>query len=339
MAAAPPLAKSSTTGPVQSGTNTLGPKSGSNLAAASVTLVRRMLPGLEVRDNEFLLYHYYFRTSQYATLPEKLNGLKFVRTDYSNDGGINEDLAAVFESDEAWDTFDAHGTWVMNTTYEYSPSRPLITVAAQAPQEPWFQDYAWPNVYKVIGQLKFQGLYTQPLVNTMNLPLPINTGQTVLFIGKPLPPLTPPSGGIEEIIGQTSKTSMMGGSVLGTTKSEVKLKYLHATRTPQDYAALWSTAAKLAWGMSDGTVPYPPAEVYWAIQGLASKNLTQMTAAYQRISSGDYALNFTYGPRLTWLQNGPWIARTFRFNRPGGGMFIQQPPAQPKSGTTIIRRP
>ena len=132
---------------------------------------------------------------------------------------------------------------------------------------------------------------------------------------------------------------MMGGSALGAPKFEVKLKYLHATQTPRDYAALWSTAAKLAWGMSDGTVPYPPAEVYWAIQGLASKNLTQMTAAYQRISTGDYALNFTYGPRLTWLQNGPWIARTFRFNRPGGGMFIQQPPAQPKTGTTIIRRP
>jgi len=339
MAAAPPLAKSSTTGPVQSSTSAVGPKTGSNVAAASVTLERRMLPGVEVRDNEFLLYHYYFQTSRYSTLAEKLNGMKFVRTDYSNDGGINEDLSAVFESDEAWDTFDAYGTWVMNTSYEYSPSRPLITVAAQAPQETWFRDYAWPNIYAVISQLRFQGLYPRPLANTMNLPFPFNTGQTVAFAGKALPAITPPSGGLSEIIGQPSATSKVMGTALGQAKFEVKLKYLHATLTPQDYSTLWTTAGKLAWGMSDGTVPYPSPDVYRAIQGLASKNLTQMIAAYQRIGPGEYALNFTYGPKLSWMQNGPWITRTFTYSRQGGGMFIQQPPAKPKSGTTIIKKP
>jgi hypothetical protein len=164
--------------------------------AAALTLDVKKLPGLEVRPDEKLLYHYYFRTSKFNTLKQKVDDMTFTKTDTWKYGNwyvwqyqdIFQAVYPHFSASEGWDDYEVYGYWEQlpwNLEWEYQ--KPLITVSAPSPDEYWYESFAAP-IYNHILLLKVYGLWDPnlPLTSDYNALFGfVNFDNSVLFTGHP----------------------------------------------------------------------------------------------------------------------------------------------------------
>ena len=131
--------------------------------------------GRTVRKNEKLLYVFFFKTSQYNTLQEKLNAFAATTTERTNLGVI-EWLAPSFSGPEKFDVFDVNG---YRTSYPKPPLsiKPLVGMT-EARTGNWHTNWANPIIYDLARNLYNYG-YTglrliRPSPDTIGIP-PIYT--------------------------------------------------------------------------------------------------------------------------------------------------------------------
>lgn len=120
-------------------------------AYSSVTIRKRELPGIQVRQGEKLLYVWYFKTSKYSTLSEKISSLKQVGVNSSSAG---KPVRINFNSGEGWDTWD-----VENHPYDagngaVGQQRPLLAIDAFWMNSKWHKQFVNPWVYDAISHLR-----------------------------------------------------------------------------------------------------------------------------------------------------------------------------------------
>ncbi len=92
------------------------------------------------------LYSYYFKTSKYNTLAEKLSASEHSATAKRDGFGNLEGYSADFKFDEGFDVFD-----INETTFEAFGNKyviyPLIHISEQAPGNAWIQNYVKGYLY------------------------------------------------------------------------------------------------------------------------------------------------------------------------------------------------
>jgi|WetSurMetagenome_2_1015567.scaffolds.fasta_scaffold00594_13 hypothetical protein len=127
-------------------------------AAVHVNVRQRQLPGVQVRSGEKLLYVYYFRTSKYGTLLEKISSLgQLGVTDRRADAGR---LVQVnYNSGEGWDAWDVRD-------YSFDAGRgataiqhALVKVAAYWMESPWHKKFVAPWIYDAVTRLQNKGVW------------------------------------------------------------------------------------------------------------------------------------------------------------------------------------
>ncbi|MDD5674768.1 MAG: hypothetical protein PHC61_11430, partial [Chitinivibrionales bacterium] len=136
-------------------------KSFSNVAMSASTLVninKRELPGVQVRRGEKLLYVYYFKTSKYGTLQEKIAGLTQVGVENraTSDGQV---VRVNYNSGEGWDGWDVNDysfdAGDGNTGYQHA----LLALNAYSMQSPWHTKFVTTWVYNAVKTLQNLGAW------------------------------------------------------------------------------------------------------------------------------------------------------------------------------------
>jgi hypothetical protein len=284
-------------------------------------------PGSETAPNEHLLYLLYFKTSNYSTLTDKVNAMKFLRTDYSKYWGTHEAITPVYQSDEGFDGYDVNG-YTRHGSMGDTPADPLVRVDAQAPSENWYNSAVRKGLYQHIIEFQIRGLWHfDPSLQdnafalfTIGTPGPFVNFLTPAdaLISLPVPP-TPPS-----------RFSVLSGASLGLNKSvarEFKFRYLHPELIPTDYINLRFAAARVLWEYANGGNEDDGSDLYgkgnWVsasqgwLQAACAGSLDDYAAKYPGIQSGSYAIAFVYGPKLSFDGKGPWIKKSFTYGKSG----------------------
>jgi len=122
-------------------------------SGASVRINQRTLPGTEVGEGEKLLYLYFFKTSQYNRLSEKINAWSPQTTEVSPSWGRLELQTARFSGPELLDEYDMHGVeyQLRGTTYHFGP---LIRPSANSRTDLWHTRFTNPWIYDALNRLR-----------------------------------------------------------------------------------------------------------------------------------------------------------------------------------------
>ena len=211
--------------------------------------------GRTVRKNEKLLYVFFFKTSQYNTLQEKLNAFAATTTERTNLGVI-EWLAPSFSGPEKFDVFDVNG---YRTSYPKPPLsiKPLVGMT-EARTGNWHPNWANPIIYDLARNLNNYG-YTglrliRPSPDTIGIP-PIytvrfhsgNPTRNALQPSEFMPLSSSPNSifgsSISMFSGSTSSAfsssfSSMGSMFSGGAPAAMKLNVETASRTWLDWRRL-----------------------------------------------------------------------------------------------------
>ena len=282
-----------------------------------LAFLTRSLPGTEIKSNEKLLYVYYYRTSKFNTLAEKVQQLSFKKTDYTKYWSTHELLVGNYSTEEDFDDYEMYNytTSDINTGVPLAHI-PLIVVTAHGPEEKWFTQFAWPRVYSHIQAMKFARLWPEDLEDKFFLLLGmVNFETTALFQNK--------SGGKLHVSAFPLMNIGMGGigKAIGFNSGpvDIQVKYLHGTTVPGDFLTLWFKSHMIMLGYSrgdcddDGTQLYGKAD--WVeqnsdwLQYFTSLDINGAAKAYVPMYQGAYKINFIYGPKFSWAQSGPWIKK------------------------------
>jgi hypothetical protein len=315
---------------------------GVNLASLA-QVAQRTLPGVAVRSNEKLLYVYYFQTSQFNTLADKIRQLTFSKTDYTKYWGTHELLTPTFATKEYFDTYDVNG-------YSYSDGvrtqyvDGLVHVDAHLVPQTWYTSYVWPRIYSHIQALMLRRLWNPNISLSDQFFLllgMVNFNQTVqwasassgkLYIPSVDNPVRQGSLGIGlSRISSATRLSLGGNVNLASLASQVRFNYLHPSKIPDDYLNLWIRCFILMLDYNNAAYTDPDSYMYgqdgWIqsnmswIQAYSSMNIQTVTNAYQLIPADYYRLYFIYGPKFTWDQGGPWITVDFPYGNVRSKIF------------------
>jgi hypothetical protein len=280
-----------------------------------LSFLTRSLPGTEIKSNEKLLYVYYFRTSKYNTLAEKIQQLKFQRTDYTKYWSTHELLVGDYATDEDFDDYEMYNYTTRDISGFNVAHLPLIVVTAHVPGEKWFTQYAWPHVYAHIQAMKFAGLWPEELEDKFFLILGlVNFETTAAFQNKSggklyvnsFPFIHSGGGGVYKAIG-------------GSGPVDIQVKYLHGTTVPGDFLSLWFKSHMIMLGYARGDCDDSGTQLYgkadWVeqnsgwLQNFTSMDINGAAKAYLPLYQGPYKVNFIYGPKFSWASSGPWIKK------------------------------
>jgi TANFOR domain-containing protein len=136
-----------------------------NRAGSNVNQLQRALPGPRARAGEKNLYYYYFKTSQYNTMREKLAAMEPMPAQRLTPLGNFEIVRAKFSKPEGVDVYDVDG-------YEYEDAGrtyrvgPLLRVSAYTRTMDWHRRFTEPFVYSAIERIR--RTYGYPLVTEWN---------------------------------------------------------------------------------------------------------------------------------------------------------------------------
>jgi hypothetical protein len=131
--------------------------------------------GRTVRRNEKLLYVFFFKTSQFNTLQQKMSGVSSIAANRTN-FGLFEYLAPTFTGPEKFDVFDVNGYRFMNGL---SPQfiRSLVH-STESRIDNWNTTYTTPVIYNFYNNLRSSGYTSLKLTranpDTLGIP-PTNT--------------------------------------------------------------------------------------------------------------------------------------------------------------------
>jgi hypothetical protein len=317
--------------------------------------------GLRVRANEKLLYVLYFQTSKHSTLAEKINQLKFSKTEHAQYWDIHEDLVASFASDEWWDDYDMHGFVKKGrNSNEDEQGDPIILVDAVHTNQAWFTGFARPSIYDHIINLAVRGLwstqvpiadgrfYGQPSWSHPD-PQAIYASSALGLISVPYVSVSPPPHSLSQAA-HFSSSSL--GLSLGSSSAiyTLKVKYLHGTNIPTDFTNLYFATMRILSEYYTGGADDDGCEIYgkgdWIqnnfgwIQGLGSRSIFNYTGLYTTMYEDTYTVDFAYSPKFDWNANGPWIAKNFTYGHPSviqAAPAIQAPAKSSATKRMIIR--
>ncbi len=127
-------------------------------SAVQVNIKKRELPGVQVRQGEKLLYVYYFRTSKYGTLQEKIASLQQLGVENrpTSDGRV---VRVNYNSGEGWDGWDvgdhSYDAGSGSTGYQHA----LLSLEAYAMESPWHKKFVNPWVYDAVTTLQGMGVW------------------------------------------------------------------------------------------------------------------------------------------------------------------------------------
>lgn len=127
--------------------------------ASFVQTATRTLPGTQVRQGERLLYLYYFKTSRYSTLSEKLASLTSQPTVASPALGNFQLLTAKFSGPEFFDPYDLQGLAFTRDGRDQL-LRPLISVNASTRTDEWHRSFTNPWIYNNIDRFRRMGQWS-----------------------------------------------------------------------------------------------------------------------------------------------------------------------------------
>jgi hypothetical protein len=270
------------------------------LAAKGITMniAENKLPGITVLPGEKLLYAYWFKTSSYDRLSQKINqlgaGTAVAITPYGN----SERLRATYSTGEMFDEYDYYGfTDGFGRWYA-----PLVRVRASQRSDPWHTSFA-NNVYDGVTFLRSKGwwMFGQTLFESSmadgSLGYFENSPDAKLADWErgPLPTFaTAKSGavlhGVTSANASHSTSSMSGWTTSGTLMTaplpgpRIQITYNQPYVVPMDFShvvtasTIWRTLLIFGGTTSDKT------------------RLTQLsTMPYQLPTHSPYTVGFSYG--------------------------------------------
>ena len=305
--------------------------------------------GLKIRANEKLLYVLYFQTSKHATLADKINQLKFSKTDYAQYWNIFEDLAASFASDEWWDVYDMQGFVKHGRNQnDDQQSDPLILVDAVHTNQTWFNGYAKPSIYNHIFDLAVRGLWftSVPIADgrvygqaSWTHPDP-QAAYTSLSFGPISVPYVSTSPQSKSLAQSFHSSTIMGSSASVYT---LKVKYLHGTNIPADFNSLYYASSRVLYEYYAGDADVDGSEIYgkgdWIqnnlgwMQDLGGRSIFNFNALYTPIYQDNYTVDFAYSPKFDWNVNGPWVSKNFTYGSPNVLQMAQ--PIKPSTNSAV----
>jgi TANFOR domain-containing protein len=273
-----------------------------NRAGSTVRLQERELPGPKVRAGEKNLYYYYFKTSQFNTMREKLAAMTPLPTQRLTPLGNFEIVRAKFAKAEGVDVYDVEGVVLPGTTFRAGP---LLRVNALTRTMEWHRNFTEPFVYGAIERIRRSWGY--PLVTEWNRYaqssyLKIaewNTrGEGKMTDGEMLPPRT---GGLvmrggagSGLLGLGSGLRLGSGAGMGSAGTvfqtpSVSVDFMQGIVVPWDHQRVRARAAALYtfYCCEFGT----PDDFNFL--------RTTMNKPYQMLTRGKYRLDFMYG----WCQS------------------------------------
>jgi hypothetical protein len=264
-----------------------------------VTLnVRKVqLPGTAVNPGEKLLYVYWFKTSQFDRLSQKITAMRSSATESSPPLGNFELLTPRFSAPEFFDAYDLNGTWLSDG----GRLVPLVRLDARRRVDPWHTAFANPSVYDQIAHLRDLRLWGgqvqfERYVSAGNRGL---TPVLAQFMQDPVPLLgdwergpAAPATGVSRGAVMPSGMSPFGAAPSGmtprmgtVTAPTVAIEYHHGIVVPFDWATLKSRAA---WILATYGLEF--------LSGAERDRIQRMVSTpYQRFTHGMYTLDFWYG--------------------------------------------
>lgn len=275
-----------------------------NRAGSSVQLRERTLPGAQARAGEKNLYHYYFKTSQYSLMREKLAGMSPLPAQQLAPLGYFEIVRAKFTKPEGVDIYDINGYTYTRGGVQYRVG-PLLRVDAGTRTANWHRNFTEPSIYSAIERMRRTWGY--PLVTEWNrygTSSHLNyaewntTGEQPMTDAEMLPPRFATftiAGGASGLLGTGSGLSLGGGLGIGMSTAgmvveppSLKVDYYHGIVVPFDWQRMRSRAAYL---YSYYCCEFGTADDFAFLRAAMNRPYTMLTR-------GNYRLDFTYG----WCQ-------------------------------------
>ncbi len=316
------------------------------LSSATIKLEGKLLPGSTVNPGEFLLYSYYFKTSRYSTLQEKLSA-SVLSADYKNIFVAELfDIGTIIP--EFFDEFDIHGVYKNGTEV----LKPLL--AAEAPFDySYHQVQVNPYIYDLVPKLQnfmssASGLSGAPPVTSLNShgkgkppvkSVSFSTGRiepplsgaeveraagivresganyTVRFSN---PALASILNGVTSSLSTTSSYSVSSfGAALPTDPSNFRLYYETSNYVFQDFNFLKANVSRILSSNLLGVQIYRNAMQSNNPQLLNECNqLLRKSVADFKLSASEYGVDLFYRvPNSTGNENagGARVTKTFRY--------------------------
>jgi len=268
-----------------------------NRRGNTANIRERELPGATVRKGENLLYHYYFKTSQFNTLREKIESYTAEVQPASPRLGNFEIIKTKLTGPELMDVYDMQGLTYLRSGVEYRIP-PLIDPSAPTRNNEWHQRFTNPWIYDVINQIRryrewgYQVEFERYMTGRQGLHLAQydSRPQRLLSDDEMLPPIARVNIGV-----RSSGLDALGSGLLGTgtgfpmagslfVTPGIKINYLHGIPVPFDFMHLQSAAARMR---SFYGPEFLGDQLYNKLGQVVAKR-------YELMYRGTYSLRFTY---------------------------------------------
>lgn len=276
-------------------------------AAGGVDIRSNRINGRTVRKNEKLLYVFFFRTSQFNTLRDKINTFTPTTTAYRTFWGM-EWLDPSFSGTEKFDVFDVRGASFASAPGYAATRIPPLVMIHDARADNWNSTFADPVIYSLYSNLRsyrytylsllrstpdsigippFKTVYFHDDNPTRNelLPneyLPFSSSPSSVFAN--LSPTT-----VTGLYGSTGSVSPFSGfSSSLTSATYMKLTNATPSRTYADYLRMRTI-------VSNVTAYYgiPPASEFYT-EPVKSQLIRYLNSSWIPITRGTYHTNFFY---------------------------------------------
>jgi len=261
---------------------------------ATVNVQQRKLPGTDVGPGEKLLYVYFFKTSQFNSLADKINSWSAMPATIQPPWGNLECQTAKFSGAELLDQYDMNGVDYERdgTTHHFGP---LIRPTANLRTTDWHTTFTNPWIYDAFTRLHTMHLWYgttifQQWINNYNQGR--NDAVMATYQGHP-------NGLISdgEIL-PAAMSSLTGGMRFAMYHAmafhglgfdmdppHVEINYNQGSVAPFDFGTLQSVAANAL--VTHGSGYFSASDYNW-LRSLVAKR-------YERMYSGTYPIQFAYG--------------------------------------------
>lgn len=277
-----------------------------NNPLANVYLSQRTIAANRVRFGERLLYVFYFKTSQYNTLQQKLATFNYLSTEVPEPFGYYEFQKAKYSATEAFDYFDfkPHQWQRSGNTYQIGP---LVKVTANERTASWHNNFANPFVYDQIQWMRSKNfwsgsvLFEQAVIGqTATKPVEVEnpasppniTDVTQMIYSGTVSTGSGTSGGF--YLSGISNLLQVQGGFFQMIVPPITIKYNHGLIVPTDFMNLkYSALATIIAGMNP----------FFNLSSSDRTRLNQIyNRTYQMMYRGNYPLKFYYN---YWSCRGP----------------------------------
>ncbi len=287
-----------------------------------------------VSKTEKELFSFYFRTSKFNTVNEKVGQLSWQSTDYNKYWEDHESLTANFGSQEGWDVYDMHSDTY--TKSSWTLVRPqYIVVRAPSVKENWYKNWIYPNIYDHYWTMIWNGIWDGPRTDKFDFffgwPSFYNYSQeqrSVQYVSPAHSKLSisaDPSSPIFNLFSWFGRATYFG-----VNKYTLKLAYKHTNWIPDDYTAVWFKSHMIMLDYSRGATDEDDSYLYgkedWINSNAGWLNyfngmyIGDFAKTYHLIDPGSYKIYFVQGEKYkeTFPIGLPWIGTSFLY----GDSFI-----------------